>query len=333
MTAAETDTMTVLHAPGRRLAKRVRANGTVDAYQGAKHYDLTECPVSGLDELADALAWLLPRPAYAVVRGTIADPARVVGVRRLVHPCRDTGELPTLHETPRRWLALDVDSLPLPPDGDVRDVAGCGAYARLCLPSAFHAARCIAVASGSHGIKAGMRLRLWFWLQRALTGPECKRWLRGYPVDPALFSPAQLIFCAAPVFDTGAADPVPHRLAWLPGTRADVAPPSAGALAPLPPRPLPVPGAGGAGFYAIAALAGAAAKVARAPERTRHPALLGEAMRLAGLVKDGLLGADAVRRALARAAQDCGLPDVEAGSVIDWALANPGQMPMPAGVA
>ncbi len=327
------DTLTVLHAPGRRLAKRIRRDRTVDAYEGAKHYDLTECPVSGLDELADALTCLLPRPACAVVRGAVADPARVVRVRRLVHPCPDTGEAPTLRETPRRWLALDVDSLPLPSDRDVQDVAGCAAYARLCLPSAFHAARCIAVASGSHGIKPGMRLRLWFWLDRPLTGPECKRWLRGYPVDPALFSPAQLTYTAAPVFDAGAADPVPHRLACLSGTRVNVAPPSAGALALPPPRVLPVPEAVGAGFYALAALAGAAAKVARAPERTRHPALLAEAMRLAGLVKGGLLGADAVRRALARAAQDCGLPDVEAGSVIDWALANPGQMPVPAGVA
>ena len=215
----------------------------------------------------------------------------------------------------------------------MRDMAGCGAHARACLPSAFHAARCIVVASGSHGIKPGLRLRLWFWMLRPLTGPECKRWLRGAPVDAALFSPAQLTYTAAPMFDGGAADPLPHRLALLPGTREDVAPPSAGALVPPPPRPLPEAHGSGAGPYALAALAGAVSRVCGAPERTRHPALLAEARRLARLVDADLLGADAVRQALKGAARQCGLPDKEADAVIDWALLHPTAAALPAGAA
>lgn len=326
-------TVTVLHAPGQRLAKRIRLDGTVIGYEGAKHYDLAEWPLSGLDELADALAWLLPRPAYAVVRGGIADPARVTRVRRLLHPCPHTGEAPTLAETPRRWLALDLDGLPLPPGVDVRDMAGCGAYARAYLPSAFHAARCIVVASGSHGIKPGLRLRLWFWLHRPLTGPECKRWLRGAPVDPALFSPAQSTYTAAPVFDGSAADLLSCRLALLPGTQEDVALPSARALAPPPPRPLPTAHGPGAGPYALAVLTGAVSRVSGAPERTRHPTLLAEARRLARLVDADLLGTAAVRRALEGAARRCGLPDGEAGAVIDWALLHPTAAVLPAGAA
>jgi len=238
-----------------------------------------------------------------------------------------------LQEAPRRWLALDVDGLPLPLGGDVRDVAGCGAYARLCLPSAFHRARCIAAASGSHGIKAGMRLRLWFWLDRPLTGPECRRWLRGAPVDPALFSPAQLTYTAAPVFDGGAPDPLPCRLAMLPGARENVAPPSAGALVPPRPRPLPAAHRADAGPFALAALAGAASRVSHAPERNRHPTLLTEARRLARLVDADLLAAADVRRTLKDAAEHCGLPDGEAGAVIDWALLHPTAAALPAGVA
>lgn len=325
--------LTVLHAPGRRLAKCIRHDGAVDAYEGARLYDLAEWPVSGLSELADILAWLLPRPAYAAVRGGIADPARVAQVRRLLHPCPRTGDAPTLAEAPRRWLSLDLDSLPLPPGGNVCDLPDCGAHARACLPSAFHAARCIVAASASHGIKPGLRLRLWFWLHRPLTGPECKRWLRGAPVDPALFSPAQLTYTAAPVFDGGAADPLPCRLALLPGAREDVTPPSAGALALPPLRPLPEAHRSGAGPYALAALASAVSRVSGAPERTRHPTLLTEARRLARLVDADLLGADAVRRALVRAAQDCLLPDVEAEAVINWALLHPTAAALPAGVA
>lgn len=327
------DVLTVLHAPGRRLAKRISQDGTVDGYEGAKHFNLTECRLSGLDELTEVLAWLLPRPAYAVVRGAVADPARVAGVRRLIHRCSHTGEQPTLQEAPRRWLALDLDGLPLPVGAEVRDLAGCGAHARLCLPTAFHGARCTVSASGSHGVKPGMRLRLWFWLQRPLSGPECRRWLRGAPVDPALFSPAQLTYTAAPVFDGGAADPLPCRLVMLPGTREDVVLPSSAALAIPRSRPLLGTQQTGAGPYALAALAGSVSRVSHAPEQTRHPTLLTEARRLARLVDADLLHAADVRRALERAAEQCGLPDREAGAVISWALLHPTTAVLPAGVA
>lgn len=323
--------LTLLHAPGRRLAKRVRLDGSVDAYQGAKLFDLTPCPLSGLDELAEALAWLASRPAYAVVRGAVADQAQTVRVRRLVHPCPDTGELPTLREEPRRWLALDVDGLPLPDGGSARDLAGCGAHARRCLPAAFHGVRCIVAASGSHGIKPGMRLRLWFWLQRALSGPECRRWLHGAPVDPALFSAAQLTYTAAPLFDPGIPDPLPCRLVWLPGDEA-VTPPS---LAIPTPRARWVPSRNHAeaGPYALAALAGAASRLASVGEGNRHPTLLTEARNLARLVDAGLLAAGDVRRTLARAAERCDLPEKEADAVIGWALAHPSTAVLPAGVA
>lgn len=325
--------VTILHTPGRRLAKRISQSGVVSGYEGAKHFNLTERPLSGLDELAEALTWLLPRPAYAVVRGAIANPARVVGVRRLIHLCPHTGEQPTLREAPRRWLALDLDGLPLPVGMDVRDLAGCGAHARLRLPAAFHGTRCIVAASGSHGVKPGMRLRLWFWLHRPLSGPECRRWLNGAPVDPALFSPAQVTFTAAPVFDESVTDPLPCRLALLPGTRENVVPPSQAALAPPRRHPLLATHRSGAGPYALAALAGAASRVCHAPERTRHPTLLTEARRLARLVDADLLAAADVRRTLERAAEQCGLPDGEAGAVISWALLHPTTAALPAGVA
>lgn len=325
--------MTILHTPGRRLAKRISQSGIVSGYEGAKHFNLTERPLSGLDELAEALTWLLPRPAYAVVRGAVADPARVTGVRRLIHPCPHSGEQPTLQEAPRRWLALDLDGLPLPVGTDVRDLASCGAHARLSLPAAFHAPRCIVAASGSHGVKPGMRLRLWFWLHRPLSGPECRRWLRGNPVDPSLFGPAQLTYTAAPVFDGAAADPLPCRLVMLPGTQGNVVPPSPAVLT-APPTRLPMTAhQPGAGPYALAALAGAASRVSHAPERTRHPTLLTEARRLARLVDADLLAAADVRRTLERAAEQCGLPDGEAGAVINWALLHPTTATLPAGVA
>ncbi len=177
------DTIIILRSRGRRLAKLIRADGTTQNYDDAKTFDLFAQPLRDLDALAALLARLLRRFDCMVVRGAIVDPARTSGVRRIVHPDHETGELPTLCEFPRRWLALDVDGLPIPAGIDARDLPACAAAARAALPPAFHAARAVVTASASHGIKPGLRLRYWCWCDRAVSGPELRRWLRGAPVD------------------------------------------------------------------------------------------------------------------------------------------------------
>jgi hypothetical protein len=49
--------------------------------------------------------------------------------------------------------------------------------------------------TNSAGIKPGIRLRLWFWLDRPVTDDEAKRWLAYAPVDQALYSPVQVHLC------------------------------------------------------------------------------------------------------------------------------------------
>ena len=195
------DTIIILRSRGRRLAKLIRADGTTQNYDDAETFDLFAQPLRDI--------WTRSRPCLPdcsaefdcmVVRGAIVDPARTSGVRRIVHPDHETGELPTLCEFPRRWLALDVDGLPIPAGIDARDLPACAAAARAALPPAFHAARAVVTASASHGIKPGLRLRYWCWCDRAVSGPELRRWLRGAPVDKSVFLPAQPIYTAAPVF-------------------------------------------------------------------------------------------------------------------------------------
>ncbi len=330
------DTLTVLRARGRRLAKLLRPDGTIEGYDQAKHFDLFTVAVSDLDRLETLLLRLLCRPDCAVVRGAVLDPARTRAVRRLVHRDPTTGEAPTLREQARRWLALDLDGLPLPPDLDPRDLAGCGTYARTLLPPVFHGSRCIVAASGSHGIKPGARLRLWFWQDRALTGPEVARWLRDAPVDAAVFRPAQLIYTAAPTFAPDMVDPLPLRLALLPGELRDVPVPPPEKLAPPPSRPvrpLPSPAAPGASAYAVAALTAGAARVAGAAINSRHYTMIAEARSLARFVDAGLLTASDVRRALGGAAERCGKTEAEANSVVDWAMLHPSGAPLPESVA
>jgi hypothetical protein len=256
-----------------------------------------------------------------VVRAAIADPARTRGVRRLLYSDDDAGEAPTLTEVPRRWVALDFDGLELPPGVDPRDLAACGRRAMASLPRECHGASALVQATAGHGIKAGARLRLWLWLLRRVAAGELAAWFRGSPVDPAAFRPSQPIYTAAPLFE-GRADPLPQRLARLPGaTDAVPVPPSAllRAVRRVPPPRLMREGrASGALDHAYRAIAAAA-------PGTRHSAARRMAGFLALLAREGRVlpeeAADAVRRGCAA----CGLPYAEGESLARWTARRAGR--------
>ncbi len=319
------DSITVIRAASRRLAKRVRADGTIDAYDSARTYDLFTVEIPDLASLERLLGQLLRRPDCAVVRGGIIDPDRTRRVRRLAHVDKETGECPTLEERPRQWLALDLDSPERPEGISADDLAGCAAVAVSRLPAAFRDVACIVQASGSHGLKPGLRLRLWYWLDRPLSGQELKRWLRGVAVDPTVFRPAQVIYTAAPVFDRPADDPLPTRMARIEGRAGIVRAPSASSLVPppRPPAPMPAPREASANHYVSAVLTNAAARIRRAGIGNRHDTILSEARSLARFVSAGLLTERDMRNTLSAAGEHAGKPFEECESIADWAMDHP----------
>lgn len=319
-----TDSVTVLRARGRRLAKAIRSDYTIDDYDSARLFDLFAVPVDGLDKHLKLLDALSNRSDCCVVRGAIADPANTRGVRRLVHPDNETGDEPTLIDAPRRWLALDLDGLERPAIIAASDLASCAAIAIRALPIQFQDVACIAQATAGHGIKPGIRMRLWFWLGRATTGIELRRWLRGAPVDHSVFGPGQMIYTATPVFHAGAQDPLGERIVVLHGANEVVPVPSSSTLMTPPRRPIMEMTVNGGGIsrYGFAALCAATARVTRAADGARHPTLLAEATGLADLVSRNHLTAKAVADALCGAAGRAGLPEQEAADVIAWALAR-----------
>lgn len=328
--------MTVARARGRRLCKMRHADGTTQDYDRAKHLDLSTVEAPDLDALHPLLLGLLNRPDTCALRGAIADPERVHGVRRLLHPDPKTGDPATLLDIPRAWLALDLDGLPLPSGLDPHDLAACGRMARLALPAAFHGAACIIGATAGHGFKPGARLRLWCFLSRPMMGAELKRWLGAAPVDKALFSAAQAIFTAAPVF-SGMTDPLPARLVRLDGAERVVVP-SAAELAPPPRRRAPAPRtttitttvtitatttttpAPRRGGYGFTALTRAAARIAAAPVDSRHATALAEAWGLGRLVAAGHLTDAEVQRVVDIALNRAGKPLGEGASIAAWAV-------------
>jgi hypothetical protein len=84
-------------------------------------------------------------------------------------------------------------------------------YAIERLPAEFQAVDCWYHFSSSMGIKAGIRVHLWFWLDRPCSDDEMKAWLSGCPVDLRLFNPIQIHLTANPRFIEGAVDPYPNR--------------------------------------------------------------------------------------------------------------------------
>ena len=67
---------------------------------------------------------------------------------------------------------IDIDSLAW--DGDLSDQQAMLSYAIQQLPAEFQAADCWYHFSSSMGIKAGINVHLWFWLERTCSDNELK---------------------------------------------------------------------------------------------------------------------------------------------------------------
>lgn len=332
------DSLTVLRSPWLRLAKRLRADGGADGYDKAKTLDAFTMPVADLAGVEALLRRLLRHPDCCIIRGELIQGPHAKRIRRLLHPCKKTGELPTFRDVPRAWLALDLDGVPLPADVPAADLAHCGAVALAALPEAFHGAACIVQASASHGRSPGLRLRVWVWLSRPTWGAELKRWLADYPCDRSVFGAVQPVYSAAPALAPGVADPIPDRLHVLPGRLlVEVPPPEA--LAPpllvVPQRGAAVANEAAANAYVRAALVQEAHRVSTTAPGGRHPTIVGATCRLARFVRDGHLTASQVTDIITAAARQAGKDDDgEIADAIAYGLDHPweaGRLPGEAG--
>jgi hypothetical protein len=305
--AALGDAITIIRARGRRLAKAIHADGTIEAYDAARTVDLVEIPIADLAALERLLLRLEHRWDCCIVRGGVADQTRVRGVRRLLHPDPATGDTPTLRDVPRRWLALDFDRLPRPDEITAQDLVACARIAIEALPDAFREVQGIVQATARHGISPDMHLRLWYWLDRPTSGAEVKQWLRGAPVDTSVFGAAQVIYTAAPMFLPGDCDPLLTRLATVPGMLVEVTVPPAAVLAP-PRIEARISGV----VPDNLALAGIVRAIACARLGERNNVLYWAACRLAEHVRARLLDHATALAILCEASRYAGLPPAEA---------------------
>lgn len=295
---------------GAVLAKRWNADGTCRPYDNARTVTLHPWPVANLAALRDVLREMLAAPRCCILRGEPVTGAKMERVRRLLHADPETGDAPTLREVPRRWVAVDLDSVPLPEGTDPRDLAACARAVRRFLPHAFRDAAGIVQATAGHGIKPGARVRWWAWLSRPVTGAELLEWFKGCPVDAATFRTAQPIFTAAPMFATGTVDHLPERLALVPGARDVVPVPVPAMLRPVV-RMLPAVSRRASSGDGAGRFAALVRTVRESAEGERHRRLFWAACRAGEIVAAGGIGAETAAAELVRAAMDAGGRDLK----------------------
>jgi hypothetical protein len=185
-----------------------------DIYKGTKWWSGHERTVDSIDSFATLLE--KGRDPFAmIVRGRIADGVnRDRMFRRKTTRADGTG---TIDEAEHRWLLIDADSLEADFD-PFEDVPKTVRYVCDRLPAAFRGVTCWFQFTSGAGIKPGIRIRLAFWLDRALGTEDLKLWfgakadkIRLYPVDLSVFVCSHPIYVAHPILATGAWCPLGGR--------------------------------------------------------------------------------------------------------------------------
>ena len=191
-----------------KVWKKVAGKVVAEHYGRAKHFACASEPVSSLDDLTAVLKIIEGDTRASVIRAERLRNKDPKKVNRKVHG-------PDACFEPKNWqkLAIDIDTLELPThltdfNSESDNVIQ---HAVSFLPSEFHDVDCFWQFSSSMGMKDGIRVHLWYWLDTAISEREIKTWLAGYPVDLMLYNPVQPHYVAAPVFADGIKDPVSKR--------------------------------------------------------------------------------------------------------------------------
>jgi hypothetical protein len=314
------DRLTVLSTFGPLATKtlgRDPATGrpvVVADYGDAATFHVDVLTARTLSELHASLARLSRQPNSFAIRGEPLAGTNLSRCRRLLHPHRENdGSItpPTFRAAPRRWLALDCDSLPVSDGLDWRnDPRGTASHLAQLLPSEFVGCGCVIQATSGAGIKPGIRARLWYLTDRSVSDAEATHWLAEAPVDRSLYRPVQPHYTAAPVLQD-VPDPMPWRMCLISGERERVPVPAL--PEPEPPRPSSTDPAERRGSrYALAALADECRGIVAAGVGNRHGRLNRAAFKLARFIRSGELAAAEVVLDLITAARRAGLEDSDA---------------------
>lgn len=225
--------MTILSsAECKNLAKQhswVKDEWVTTPYEYAKLFHFETIDVASIDDVANVVAGIEGSASAAIVRGEALRPSAVKGSRRLLY---DDGE-PATFRAPidgLQWLMIDMDKREAPHDLHPDDRLD---FLLSQLPACFHDASVYYQWSASAGLHGWdlLSAHFWFWLDEPWFCKDLRDrfevgdW-QDSGVDLRLFSPVQLHYSAAPIFE-GRADPLgSERSGLIRRARNDVAVPA-----------------------------------------------------------------------------------------------------------
>jgi hypothetical protein len=279
--------------PGCGAGKRFD-NGIALPFSCGSAFTVAEEPIRHSQDFFMLLDRIQHDRRLFLIRGRLREEHRDVletgePVRKTCHPQED-GYPAIFEAAPHRWLMLDMDDVPLLYDGtyaiDPTDLQLVGAMAIDLLPPEFREVTHWQQLTGSAGIKPGGRIRLAYWLDRAITDQQAKRWFRRCRgVDCMLFSPVQARFTARPRF-TNMAEPVSGpRSGWDFTMTNEVVVPDHVCAPPPKPKPRMVIAGTAPSGQARRYADGCLRALARATEGDRHPTAVRVAIRLFSLAQ------------------------------------------------
>jgi putative DNA primase/helicase len=239
--------LTVLVTDAEHSASKAYACQPDGVWKKTADYDLGfwfrpnpyEC--ADLHDLADLIEAIRAGGDACLIRGELDQAARdkLAGnsdykIARRKNPKPD-GIPSHICEAPRRWIMVDIDGYPLPPDADLATdpVRAIDGAIHALLPEPFYDAECFWQLSSSAGFAVGvLKVHLFFWLTEAHDNAHLRQWFKWFAplVDCAPFSANQPHFITDPKI-TGGSDPLPARTGWRHGAVAEVS------LPDLPPEP------------------------------------------------------------------------------------------------
>lgn len=228
MTATPSDTLSVLTHTHNRVTKTWKADGTIAAFDDAKYYRHEPHVVDGIEALSELLTALESQPNACLIRGKFVgiDAARARDADQF-RPGYVRRALDYFDDQPLHAVMIDVDGYePFAWDPVTHPEEAIDEFIQTQLPADWHSAAYHWQFSSSFGhptkLDTGLRVHLWFWLDRPLTSAQLKAFAKasGLAADVALFNPVQAHFTAAPFMERGVTDPIARRSGFVPGHHA-----------------------------------------------------------------------------------------------------------------
>lgn len=205
---------TLLSATGARCTKIFRrgADGSiaVDTYDFGYLWYPAALEIPNIDALHTALLALSGAPSRCVIRGSLrenVDPE--FGVPRL-----SNGPRATFEDTPRHWVAIDVDGF----QGSLSEFMGLFTVHFPMFTNVSH----VIQRTSSFGVRTGLNVRLWYYLNLPAKSMYWRQVFSGEAVtrlsiDNSIYKAVHIHYTAAPVFMDDVPDPCVERVSFIPG--------------------------------------------------------------------------------------------------------------------